>query len=317
MTENSQQTHPATPEEDIKVLYGRVAKLNDIASALLAPAWGSETGIIPADHPLYVGEKAAGEEQATPVKQRADCTELEWAEQERARMERLYTRECTRAETAEAERDQLREALGAALGRASADRAALIEVGMRERARQAAIERVRKALAVRLADDECGEQERRGYHSALIDVGRALDDGDEPAPPGPTTNQPADRTAQSGVDTPGCTCGHHGKGLAWHDTTCPWRAAWQDGVLDARERLMGQVQHHDAIPDHQVNEDQGADDTAERCPHGCDVSRCPCLACEAEQAACVHPDGYEGECPCPPSCVCCPVVAAEPTKEQP
>jgi len=37
-----------------------------------------------------------------PVKQRADCTELEWAEQERARFERLYTREFTRAEKADA-----------------------------------------------------------------------------------------------------------------------------------------------------------------------------------------------------------------------
>lgn len=26
--------------------------------------------------------------------------------------------------------------------------------------------------------------------------------------------------------------------------------------------------------------------------------------------ACIHPDGYEGECPCPPSCACCRVTAA-------
>jgi hypothetical protein len=39
---------------------------------------------------------------AAPVKQRADCTELEWAEQERARFERLYTRETVRADKAEA-----------------------------------------------------------------------------------------------------------------------------------------------------------------------------------------------------------------------
>ena len=25
---------------------------------------------------------------------------------------------------------------------------------------------------------------------------------------------------------------------------------------------------------------------------------------------CIHPDGYEGECPCPPSCVCCRATAA-------
>ena len=39
-------------------------------------------------------------EAAAPVKQRADCTELEWAEQERARFERLYTRETVRVDQA-------------------------------------------------------------------------------------------------------------------------------------------------------------------------------------------------------------------------
>ncbi|MEU9470463.1 hypothetical protein AB0D78_28365 [Streptomyces avermitilis] len=27
---------------------------------------------------------------------------------------------------------------------------------------------------------------------------------------------------------------------------------------------------------------------------------------------CTHPEGYDGECPCPPGCVCCPVTAAIP-----
>lgn len=31
---------------------------------------------------------------------------------------------------------------------------------------------------------------------------------------------------------------------------------------------------------------------------------------------CVHPEGYEGECPCPPSCACCRVEAASPSVEQ-
>lgn len=65
--QTQQQTRKATPEEDIRELFSRVAKLNDIASALLAPEWGSEAGIIPADHPLYVGEKLAAEEQSAPV----------------------------------------------------------------------------------------------------------------------------------------------------------------------------------------------------------------------------------------------------------
>ncbi|WP_406123054.1 hypothetical protein OHQ89_12665 [Streptomyces canus] len=50
-------------------------------------------------------------ETDAPVKQRADCTELEWAEQERARFERLYTRESVRADQAEAEAERLREQL--------------------------------------------------------------------------------------------------------------------------------------------------------------------------------------------------------------
>ena len=40
-------------------------------------------------------------EAPAPAKQRADCTELEWAQQERARFERLYTRETVRADLAE------------------------------------------------------------------------------------------------------------------------------------------------------------------------------------------------------------------------
>lgn len=33
--------------------------------------------------------------------------------------------------------------------------------------------------------------------------------------------------AQSGVDTPGCDCGHHGMGPRWHAMECAWRAAKQ------------------------------------------------------------------------------------------
>jgi len=34
---------------------------------------------------------------------------------------------------------------------------------------------------------------------------------------------------------------------------------------------------------------------------------------EATEAtgACIHPDGYDGECPCPPNCSCCKVAPAE------
>jgi len=65
--QTQQQTRNTTPQEDIRELYSRVAKLNDIASALLAPEWGSEVGIIPTGHPLYVGEKRPDQEQDAPV----------------------------------------------------------------------------------------------------------------------------------------------------------------------------------------------------------------------------------------------------------
>lgn len=66
---NSQQTRPLTTDEQLRMLFERTAKLNDKVSALLAPAWGSEMGIIPTDHPLYQGEKppAVQEEQGAPV----------------------------------------------------------------------------------------------------------------------------------------------------------------------------------------------------------------------------------------------------------
>lgn len=31
---------------------------------------------------------------------------------------------------------------------------------------------------------------------------------------------------------------------------------------------------------------------------------------------CIHPEGYDGECPCPPSCDCCKVTAATPAVDQ-
>lgn len=59
-----------------------------------------------AEERAAVPSAAAPPTQAdAPVKQRADCTELEWAEQERARFERLYTRETVRADLAEKRAD--------------------------------------------------------------------------------------------------------------------------------------------------------------------------------------------------------------------
>jgi hypothetical protein len=80
-------SHPVGPRDVAEVLRELLAAF---AVEVVLPA--------PAD-------RAAVLEEAAPVKQRADCTELEWAEQERARFERLYTRETARADLAEQRAD--------------------------------------------------------------------------------------------------------------------------------------------------------------------------------------------------------------------
>lgn len=59
------QTRPATPEEDISILYKRVARLNDKVSALLDPQWGTKHRILPDGHPLRVEPDA--KEQGAPI----------------------------------------------------------------------------------------------------------------------------------------------------------------------------------------------------------------------------------------------------------
>lgn len=43
-----------------------------------------------------------------------------------------------------------------------------------------------------------------------------------------TATAAPDRLAQSGVDTPGCNCGHEGMGVSWHRDDCPWRRSAVD-----------------------------------------------------------------------------------------
>jgi|SRR5882672_4733671 len=50
---DQRQTRQPTPEEDIRVLYKRVARLNDQVAALLNPEWGASNGILPEGHPLH------------------------------------------------------------------------------------------------------------------------------------------------------------------------------------------------------------------------------------------------------------------------
>jgi hypothetical protein len=69
---NSQKIREMTPDENFRELYKRFAQLNNKVSALLNPAWGSETGLIPTGHPLYESEKPEEtQEQDAPVDWRA------------------------------------------------------------------------------------------------------------------------------------------------------------------------------------------------------------------------------------------------------
>jgi hypothetical protein len=57
--QNLQQTHKPTPDEDIRELYSRIAKLNDQMAALHNPGWGAKTGLLPEDHPLHPSQSQA------------------------------------------------------------------------------------------------------------------------------------------------------------------------------------------------------------------------------------------------------------------
>jgi hypothetical protein len=84
--------------------------LLDTTAAEAAPA--ADGAVLPASTDRTAVQNAA------PVKQRADCTELEWAKQERARFERLYTRETVRADKAEADANHNADLVADAVQRA-------------------------------------------------------------------------------------------------------------------------------------------------------------------------------------------------------
>ncbi|TGB06519.1 hypothetical protein [Streptomyces sp. MZ04] len=56
---------------------------------------------------------------------------------------------------------------------------------------------------------------------------------------------------------------------------------------------------------HEIEREQGALDV---------MAELRRMADEAQQL-CVHPQGFEGECPCPPSCVCCTATAADEARQ--
>ncbi|KPI31429.1 hypothetical protein OV320_2645 [Actinobacteria bacterium OV320] len=102
---------------------------------------------------------------AAPVKQRADCTETEWAEQERARFERLYTRETVRADLAEQRADTA--ARDADIYQQRLERLGEGYTKQRQRADQA------EAQAERLRTDRaaaciCGHKEAQHFEDACL-----------------------------------------------------------------------------------------------------------------------------------------------------
>ena len=177
---NSQQSRPLTTEEQFRMLFDRTAKLNDKVSALLAPAWGSEMGIIPTDHPLYQGEKppAAQEEQGAPVDWQAIAHQRERelrTEGERKRAEQLEELLSVAHETSnrsEAERAR-------AVLRAEAAYRTLDTRTTEWNQAQAAIERVRVVRDRWLNTTLEPGQVRR----LLDDVTRALDGTEQTAKP--------------------------------------------------------------------------------------------------------------------------------------
>lgn len=88
--------HCARDDEDMPQLVCDDPRTIAAFAAAVARAHAAGPVAVPPTDQTALRDRTA----AAPVKQRADCTETEWAEQERARFERLYTRESVRADTA-------------------------------------------------------------------------------------------------------------------------------------------------------------------------------------------------------------------------
>lgn len=127
--------------------------------------------------------------EADTARRTAEQVDAVTAEAKRL-MERRTTTLRRRAETAETELRVLRAGLRANGADPTQIQNLWAQIRLRNRQwrdakrerdeAQAAIKRVREVTARRLADDECSEPERRGYHSALADVRRALDGTEQP-----------------------------------------------------------------------------------------------------------------------------------------
>jgi len=110
MTEptTSAQTRPLTVEEQLKKLFERTAKLNDALSALIAPDWGAQAGLLPETHPLHPSQQATPLELVRDEETPDAVNELAAAVRDLASVVRLELDErgeFERTRVAEAERD--------------------------------------------------------------------------------------------------------------------------------------------------------------------------------------------------------------------
>ncbi len=156
---------------------------------------------------------AAPVDRAATVKQRADCTELEWAEQERARFERLYTREYTRAEQAE---DLLKVAHETS-NRSEAERASAVQRA--------------EALAAAMESTAADALKHRGCHRDLMAQCLRAERAEAEAERLRTDRaavlrEAADELGRMDYDTDSNDYGY--------DT---YRDAWNGGVMDGAELL--------------------------------------------------------------------------------
>jgi len=102
------QTRPLTVEEQLQKLFAHTAKLNDGLSALIAPEWGAQAGLLPETHPLHPAQQTATLELVRDEETPGAVNELAAAVRDLASVVRLELDErgeFERTRQAEKERD--------------------------------------------------------------------------------------------------------------------------------------------------------------------------------------------------------------------
>ncbi|MCM1974609.1 hypothetical protein [Streptomyces sp. G1] len=68
--------------------------------------------------------------------------------------------------------------------------------------------------------------------------------------------------AQSGVDTPGCDCGHDGMGAKWHDTACGWRGGLLAAARQAAAKAADETQQQPETDEERADREETERDHA-------------------------------------------------------